>query len=116
MANAIPQELTGLLDALHDGVTDLAKGTAVKQLDHWHDLLAEANKPELKAISRDIDSLRKLLSADGSADGRKIGAVMVKLADHIEGLTDTDAGKGIKTRLHTLGRLLRSEGTELTGS
>lgn len=116
MANAIPSELKGLLDALHDGVADLAKDAAVKQLDHWHDLLAEAHKPELKAVSRDIDALRKLLGAEADLDGKKIGAAMVKLADHIDGLDDPDSVKGVKTRLHTLARLLRSEGEELRGA
>lgn len=114
MAIAIPKELATLVDALHDGVVDLAKDAAVSQLDHWHDLLAEAHKPELKAISRDVDALRKLLGAEGDLDGKKIGATMVRLADHIDGLNE-DAAKGIKTRLHTLGRLLRSEGQELSG-
>ena len=114
MAIAIPKELTALLDALHDGVTNLALDAATAQLDHWHDLLAEAHKPELKAISHDVDALRKLLGA-GGADGKKIGAAMVKLADHIDGLPG-DAEKGIKTRLHTLGRLLRSEGHELSAA
>ena len=111
MALEIPKELTGLLDALHDGVANLALDVATAQLDHWHDLLAEAHKPELKAISHDIDAHRTLLGA-GSADGKKIGAAKVKLADHIDGL-NPETEKGIKTRLHTLGRLLRSEGQEL---
>ena len=115
MALEIPKELTALLDALHDGAANLALSAATSQLDHWHDLLAEAHKPELKAISHDIDALRKLLGAGSKPDGKKIGAAMVKLADHIDGL-DGDAAKGIKTRLHTLGRLLRSEGHELTGA
>lgn len=112
MALAIPKELTGLLDALHDGVTSLAADAAMSQLDHWHDLLAAAHKPELKAVSHDIDSLRKLLSAGGDPDGKKIGAAMVKLAEHIDGLPAEDE-KGIQRRLHTLSRLLRSEGQEL---
>lgn len=112
MALAIPKELTALMDALHDGVANLALDAATAQLDHWHDLLAEAHKPELKAISHDIDALRKLLSTGGDPDGKKIGAAMVKLADHIDGLP-SEAEKGIKSRLHTLGRLLRSEGQEL---
>lgn len=112
MALAIPKELTGLLDALHDGVTNLAADAAMSQLNHWHDLLAEAHKPELKAISHDVDALRKQLGA-GDPDGKKIGATMVKLADHIDGLP-SEGEKGIKTRLHTLSRLLRSEGHELT--
>ncbi len=111
MASAIPKELTALMDALHDGVANLALDAATSQLDHWHDLLAEAHKPELKAISHDVDALRKLLGA-GDPDGKKIGAAMVKLADHIDGLP-AEGEKGIKTRLHTLGRLLRSEGQEL---
>lgn len=114
MALAIPKELTGLLDALHDGVTNLALDAATAQLDHWHDLLAEAHKPELKAISHDVDALRKLLAA-GEPSGKKIGAAMVKLADHIDGLSP-EAEKGIKSRLHTLGRLLRSEGQELSAA
>ena len=108
MALALPKELTALLDALHDGVTNLAVDAATAQLDHWHDLLAEAHKPELKAISHDIDALRKQLGAEG-----EIGAAMIKLADHIDGLPP-EAEKGIKTRLHTLGRLLRTEGQELS--
>lgn len=115
MALTIPKELTALLDALHDGVSNLALDAATSQLDHWHDLLAEAHKPELKAISHDVDALRKLLGAGDTPDGKKIGAAMVKLADHIDGL-DSEAEKGIKTRLHTLGRLLRSEGHGLTGA
>ena len=115
MAIAIPAELKSLVDALHDGVADLALDAATSQLDHWHDLLAEAHKPELKAISRDIDALRKQLGAGGEPDGKKIGATLLKLADHIDGLNE-ESGKGIKTRLHTLGRLLRSEGHELTGA
>ena len=113
MALAIPKELSALLDALHDGVANLALDAATAQLDHWHDLLAEAHKPELKAISHDVDALRKLLGAGGEPNGKKIGAAMVKLADHIDGLSP-EAEKGIKTRLHTLGRLLRSEGQELS--
>ncbi len=112
MAVAIPQELTGLLDALHDGVTNLAAGAATSQLNHWHDLLAQANKPELKAISHDIDALRKQLSAGGDPDGKKIGATMVKLADHIDGLPAEDE-TGIQRRLRTLSSLLRSEGQQL---
>ncbi len=112
MALTIPKELTGLLDALHDGVTNLAVDAATSQLNHWHDLLAEAHKPELKAISHDVDALRKHLSAGGDPDGKKIGATMVKLADHIDGLPSEDE-KGIKSRLQTLSRLLRSEGQEL---
>ena len=112
MANAISAELKSLVDALHDGVTELALDAAKSQLDHWHDLLAEAHKPELKAISRDIDSLRKALGAD-TPDGKKIGATMIKLADHIDGTDDPETIKGVKTRLKTLSRLLRSEGEEL---
>ena len=112
MALEIPKELTALLDALHDGVTTLALDAGMAQLDHWHDLLAEAHKPELKAISHDIDALRKLLGAGEAPSGKRIGTAMIKLADHIDGL-DAEAGKGVKTRLHTLGRLLRSEGQEL---
>lgn len=114
MALEIPQELKALLDALHDGVANLALDAATSQLDHWRDLLAEAHKPELKAISHDIDALRKLLGA-GDANGKKIGAAMVKLADHIDGLSG-ESEKGIKTRLHTLGHLLRSEGQELSAT
>ena len=112
MATSIPSELTSLVDALHDGVADLALGTAKKQLDHWHDLLADADKPKLKAISRDIDSLRKALEAE-TPDGKKIGATLIKLADHIDGTDDPETVKGVKTRLKTLSRLLRSEGEEL---
>ncbi len=112
MALTIPKELTALLDALHDGVTTLALDAATAQLDHWHDLLAAAHKPELKAVSHDVDALRKLLGAGTAPDGKKIGTAMVKLADHIDGLP-SEAEKGIATRLHTLSRLLRSEGTEL---
>lgn len=115
MALAIPQELKTLIDALHDGVTNLALDAATSQLDHWHDLLAEAHKPELKAVSHDIDALRKLLGAGGDPSGKKIGAAMVKLADHIDGLSG-ESEKGIKTRLHTLGQLLRSEGHELSAA
>ncbi len=115
MALAIPQELTTLLDALHDGVVTLSLNAATSQLDHWHDLLAAAPKPELKAISHDIDALRKLLGAGGDPDGKKIGATMVKLADHIDGLPSEDE-KGIQRRLHTLSRLLRSEGQELAAA
>ena len=111
MALAIPKELTALLDALHDGVTTLALEAATAQLDHWHDLLAEAHKPELKAISHDVDALCKLLGA-GDPSGKRIGTAMVKLADHIDGLP-SEAEKGIATRLHTLSRLLRSQGQEL---
>lgn len=53
------------------------------QLDHWRTLLAEARKPKSKAISDDIDGL------------------------------DAEARKGVKTHLHTLSRLLRSEDQEL---
>lgn len=113
MANAISGELKSLVDALHDGVADLALTAATSQLDHWHDLLAEAHKPELRAISRDIDSLRKALGADGEPDGKKIGATLIKLADHIDGVDEPDSVKGVKTRLKTLSRLLRSEGEEL---
>ena len=112
MALAIPKELTALLDALHDGVTNLALDAATSQLDHWHDLLAEAHKPELKAISHDVDALRKQLSAGSDPDGKKIGATMIKLADHIDGLPSEDE-KGIQRRLRTLSSLLRSEGQEL---
>lgn len=115
MAIAIPKELTALLDALHDGVATLSLNAATAQLDHWHDLLAEAHKPELKAVSHDIDALRKLLGAGGEPDGKKIGAAMTKLADHIDGL-GPEAEKGVKTRLHTLGRLLRSEGHEISAA
>ena len=115
MAIAIPKELTALLEALHDGVAALSLSAATAQLDHWHDLLAEAHKPELKAISHDIDALRKLLGAEGEPSGKKIGAVMTKLADHIDGLSP-EAEKGVATRLHTLGRLLRSEGQELSAA
>ena len=114
MALTIPKELTGLLEALHDGVTDLATNAAVSQLDHWHDVLAEAAKPELKAISKDIDALRKLLGEGDAPDGKKIGKTLVKLADHIDGLDNAELVKGVKTRLHSLSRLLRSEGEELT--
>lgn len=116
MANVIPKELTGLVDALHDGVKDLAKEAAVQQLDHWHDLLKEAHKPELRAISRDIDSLRRLLGGEDEPTGKKIGGVLVKLADHIDGLNEPELVKGVKTRLNTLSRLLRSEGEELSAA
>ncbi len=115
MALAIPQQLTALMDALHDGVTTLSVNAATAQLDHWHDLLAEAHKPELKAISHDVDALRKQLGAGSTPDGKKIGAAMVKLADHIDGLPSEDE-KGIQRRLHTLSRLLRSEGQELAAA
>ncbi len=112
MANALSGELKSLVDALHDGVSDLALTAATKQLDHWHDVLAEAHKPELKAIARDIDSLRKALGGD-APDGKKIGATLIKLADHIDGVDEPDLVKGNKTRLKSLSRLLRSEGEEL---
>jgi hypothetical protein len=115
MASVFPKELSALADALHDGVTEIAKDAASAQLDHWHDLLAEAHKPELKAISRDIDALRKLLAGEGDPDGKKIGNNLIKLADHIEGLNEPDLTKGVKGRLNTLARLLRHEGEELTG-
>lgn len=113
MALTIPKELSALVDALHDGVADLAKDAATAQLDHWHDLLAENPKPELKAVSKDIDALRKSLAGD-TPNGKTIGKTLVKLADHIDGLDATDVAKGVKTRLHSLSRLLRSEGEELS--
>ncbi len=51
MALPIPKELAALLDALHDGVANLAKDAAVQQLDHWHNVLAKAAKGDQDAVT-----------------------------------------------------------------
>ena len=106
------QELDELLSILESGdLTELDSDTAVELIDEWHEILSESEEVGLKEIGKALKQLKKSLSASKSKPDD-----IAEALSHLGEKTDdyaTNAPRGYKTKLHTLGKALSSASKSL---
>ena len=108
MADAPEVTAQATVDAVTDagGLTNLAPGAAVDNIDAWIARL-EGN-PDFAPVVADLETLRSQLQAE-PLDGASIGATLQRLG---EATTTAAAGDGA---LETLGSTLTDAGNSLAG-
>ena len=95
---------------IKDGVKNLTVSAAVKNIEGWEATLGKLEEPGVKGIIRDLESLKKHLSAD-KLDGAAIQKLVAKLGHETVTFAGKSEGKNA-AKAKQLGEALTSAASE----
>ncbi len=109
----VPEDFDSTISALESGVTRLAIGRALAEIETWERKLEATGDPELESIAGNLGALRALLSAD-DIDVAAAGPLLMTLGEQVQGVASGGVGAQVAGKLQRLSELLMGEGRSLS--
>lgn len=102
----MPARFTATANAFEKGIENTMPAAAIKMIEGWEEALASVDVPGTKGIARDLEALKKALSAD-EPDGERVKSLLGKLADEVTKIAGRTEG-GVQPKLEDLGSALKA--------
>lgn len=106
-------DLSGTIEALQGGVTELSPSLALNNINSWITTLREANDPGLDDLADTLDELRAELREE-PIDGSAVAEILATLSEETSEAA-AEAGPGVADQLNQLSSLLLQAAQELAG-
>jgi hypothetical protein len=107
-------DLDATIAAAEGGLTSLAPGAAVSNIEMWQGRLRAANNPALSTIADDLEELKTELGRS-PINGTAVGSILSRVGERTTAAA-SGADPAVSQRITRLGTLLSQAGTQLGGS
>ncbi len=102
----MPVRFAATANAFEKGIEATKPAAAVKMIEGWEEALKDVDVPGAKGIARDLEALKKALSAD-EPDGERVKTLLGKLAEGVTKIAGRTEG-AVQPKLEELGEALKA--------
>ena len=100
----MPIRFAATNSAFEKGIESTKPNAAVKMIEGWEEALADVDTPGAKGIVRDLEALKKALSA-AEPDGERVRSLLGKLGGEVTKIAARTDGN-VQPKLEELGKAL----------